>query len=131
MYLYDLLRSRAENWRAGQVVFALMAGDVQNWEDVPADSGGASEDDQGLELAVISKDETEAALVGSEDASDAPEWQPFEFAVGRRPRPNDCSACSRLCCPITCCPRVGNMIVVRESRDEQGKWYSISLNGAQ
>lgn len=45
----------------------------------------------------------------------------FEFATGKNPKGRTCGLISSIACPECCCRRVGNMIVVCESKGKQGE----------
>lgn len=78
-----------------------------------------------LEMGPVALDEICTEICGEEDdtkligESDKEEYcSPIEYAVGPEPEHRTCAGCSSMCC---CFKRVGNMIVVHESKDKKGR----------
>ena len=46
---------------------------------------------------------------------------PFEFAVGPNPSGGPCGMCSTICCPRSCTTRVGNLVVLKETKNGAGE----------
>lgn len=77
---------------------------------------------QAVMSEILGEEGDESDLLGNDsDQEDFEKYcSPNEFAVGPNPRGGSaCGCCHRVCC--SCFKRVGNMTIIRESTDKQGK----------
>lgn len=82
----------------------------------------------GVELGPVSQSAVNCEISGDTNGHDNNSDQeddfetycsPHEFAVGPKPRTSTCGPCQKACC--SCFNRVGNMTIIRESIDRDGK----------